>query len=130
MSTLRVRRLDSNRDMTFGRGAQNYASGLEAVMQRVKARLLVLRGEWFLDTSDGVPWFQPGPNDAQAIMGGPRNLMFAESQLKAAILQTDGVSSITSFTMNFTSANRKLTVSVRGTTVDGDAFALANVGVT
>lgn len=127
MSTLRVRRLDANRDATFGHGAADYLTGSAAAAQRVKARLLVLLGEWFLDTSAGVPWFNPGPDGALSIMGGPRNLQFAEAQVKKCILETDGIKAITLFNMTFNSQTRKLTVSTTVTTDDGD---IASISVT
>lgn len=125
MSTPRVRRLDSNRDMMFGRGAANYASTSESTIERIRSRLLLLKFEWFLDTSAGVPWFNPGPDGAQVIMGGPRNLQFAEAEIKKCILGTEGVASLTLFTMSLNNNTRKLTVTAKGTTVDGDAFSFA-----
>lgn len=127
MATARVRRLDSNWDMTLGKGALNYASGAEATQQRVRANLLGLLGEWFLDTTFGVPWFAPGPDGSPPIMGVPRNLQYAEAQIKKTILGTDGVQAITNFFMNFNTQTRALTVSVSGTTVDGNAFQVAAI---
>lgn len=115
--------------MVFGRGAANYASTSESTLQRIRSRLLLLKFEWFLDTSAGVPWFNPGDQGAQVIMGGPRNLQFAEAQIKTCILGTDGVASLTLFSMSLNSNTRKLTVTAKGTTVDGDAFTLGNFTV-
>ena len=39
---MQVRRLDDNWDYCFGRGSQNYISGIEAVGQAIKQRLLLL----------------------------------------------------------------------------------------
>ena len=123
-----VRRLDSAHDMTFGAGLRNYATGAEGTAQRVRCRLLTNVGEWFLDTSVYVPWWQLEGSDVQPIMGGPKNLQYAEAQLKAVILATDGVASIVAFSMTFEGATRKLKVAVTGTTVDGDVFNIVEVG--
>lgn len=123
-----VRRLDSSGDMTFGAGKRNFAVGAEGTAQRVRCRLLLVTGEWFLDTDAGVPWWQPEDSGVQPIMGGPKNLQYAESVLKATILATDGVASIVSFAMRFDSQTRKLSVDVKCTTVDGDVVNVVAVG--
>jgi hypothetical protein len=128
MGTMQVRRLDANHDMTFGSGRRNIASTGEGTAQRIRCRLLAILGEWFLDTSTGVPWWQPEGNGIQPIMGGPRNLQYAEAVLKAIILQTDGVDTLDAFSMSFDGTLRKLKVSATGTTVDGDAFNIVEVG--
>lgn len=128
MATARVRRLDTAHDMTFGRGKVNYAATAEAAAQRLRCRLLTIRGEWFLDLDAGVPWWQPESSDVQPIMGGARNLPYAEAVIKAAILETDGVATIEAFSMSFNGTTRKLTVTCTGTTVDGDTFNIVEVG--
>ena len=52
------RRLDENWDYCFGRGRQNYISGLEAVVQAIKTRLQLLKEEWWEDQNDGLPLWQ------------------------------------------------------------------------
>lgn len=49
--------LDSNHDIIIGRGATRI-SGAAQVAQLVKCRLLTLMGEWKLDSSIGLPWFE------------------------------------------------------------------------
>lgn len=126
MSTAPVRRLDSNHDMTFGRGLQNFATLAEATGQRVRTRLLLILGEFFLDTTAGVPWFQPddGTSDTQPIMGVPTDLGYTEATIKATILATDGIASITSFSMTLDSISRRLFVSAIGPCVDGGIFSV------
>lgn len=52
------RRLDENWDYCFGRGRQNYISGLDAVVQAIKTRLQLLKEEWWEDQNDGLPLWQ------------------------------------------------------------------------
>ncbi|QEM43047.1 baseplate wedge protein [Escherichia phage vB_EcoM_4HA13] len=65
--------LDSNHDIIIGRGATRI-EGAAQVAQLVKCRLLTLLGEWKLDTSLGLPWFdaiftkQVRPADIEAAL--------------------------------------------------------------
>lgn len=122
MATLRVRLLDAARDMTFGKGRSNYIGTAAATGQRLQCEIQLILGEWFLDTTAGVPWWQPGDSDVQPIMGKQRNLSYAEGVLKAKILSIDGIASIEAFATSFNSSTRKLSVSCTVTTVDGDTF--------
>ena len=105
-----TRRLDANYDICFGRGLNDFARDAEATAQKVKSRLLLLAGEWFLDTSAGVPYLQQ-------IMIKPADLPLAESLIKAAILGTDGVAELVGFATTYDAGTRKLSVtaSVRTT---------------
>lgn len=115
-----VRMLDAAGDVMFGRGLQSFHSGSPATIQRTRTRLLLVRGEWFLDTSEGVPWWDdPDAPDVQPIMGVTRNLAYAEAILKARILGTDGVASLESFAMSFAPDTRRLSVSATVTDEDG-----------
>jgi hypothetical protein len=126
--SLAVRRLDANHDMTFGRGKRNIARTAEAVGQRLRCRLLMILGEWFLDTGAGVPWWQPDGSGTRPIMGASKNLQYAEAVLKATIIATDGIATLESFSMLFNGTTRKLTVAATGTTVDGDVWNIVQVG--
>lgn len=66
----------------------------EAVGQHVRQRLMTHEGEWFLDRTAGVPWVRD-------ILGHGYDPVLAESVLKAEILDTDGVTEITSFSVRF-----------------------------
>lgn len=77
----------------------------EAVAQHVRQRLMTFRGEWFLDTSAGVPWLDQ-------ILGKQYDPALAEAVVKAEILDTDGVTEITSFSVDFVngSGERRLNI--------------------
>ena len=98
-----VRRLDEGHDMTFGQGLANYARDDEATAQAVKTRLLLLKGEWFLDIEAGVPYLQQ-------IAVKPANLPLAEAIIKQTILETEGVEALRSFGMTFDRDTRRLTI--------------------
>lgn len=99
---MRVRRIDANGDWTFGAGRAGYADRSESVAQRVKTRLLSFQGDWFLDLSHGLPWFQ--------LIERPANLGRIERAVKAQILQTDGVSAVTAFSMSPNVTTRQLNI--------------------
>lgn len=117
-----ARRLDPNHDMTFGRGLANYAVNQDAVSQSVQTRLLLLLNEWFLDTGAGVPYLQE-------ITNKPADLALAESRIKTVILETDGVVDITSFSLDFNHATRKLSVSANLTTIYNGANSTVQVTI-
>lgn len=100
---MRVRRIDANGDWTFGAGRASYADRSESVAQRVVTRLRSLQGDWFLDLTHGLPWFE--------LMERPADLARVEREVKAQILRTDGVSKLTAFAMSIDPVTRKLSVS-------------------
>jgi hypothetical protein len=112
-------------DITGGKGLSNYATGDEAVLQTVRCELHLQLGEWFLDTTRGVPWLQ-NPNSAEpAILGRhPADLSYAEAQIKAAILRVVGVGVLYSFAINLNHATRVATCVVHGRLVSGTVFTL------
>lgn len=56
---MRVRKLSPTGDMTFGNGLLNFWIDVpDAVAQVVKTSYLLWLGEWYLDTSLGMPWIQ------------------------------------------------------------------------
>jgi hypothetical protein len=55
---MKYRRLSSTGDYVFGGGKEDYLTDREAVAQAIKTKLLLLLGEWWEDTEDGLPLFQ------------------------------------------------------------------------
>lgn len=75
----------------------------KAVGEHVRQRLMTYSGEWFLDTTAGVPWLEQ-------IMGRGYDPALAEAVVKAEILDTDGVREITSFSIAFDNELRRLRI--------------------
>lgn len=92
-------------------GSGNIAtvSNAEAVGQHVKQRLQTYSGEWFLNTTVGVPWLEE-------ILGGKYDPALAESVVKTEILNTDMVTGISSFSVGFDQRTRG--VIIKGVTVE------------
>lgn len=107
-----VRRLDENFDMTFGQGLSNFAIESEAVAQNVRTRLLLVLGEWFLDTEDGVPYLEK-------IFIKPEDLAQVEAILKARISETEGVQTLFDFQLLFERSTRSVTITATLQTIYG-----------
>jgi hypothetical protein len=73
----------------------------EAVGQHVRERLMTYAHEWFLNTDIGVPWLDE-------IMAQQFNPGLAEAVLKGEVLDTDGVTEIVTFSVNFNKIRRDL----------------------
>lgn len=91
------------RDLFFKGNELAIVTGAEAVGQHARQRVMTFRGEWFLDTTAGVPWL------AQ-IMGAKYDPALSEAVVKAEILDTDGVVEITSFAVGFDRTVRRLNI--------------------
>jgi hypothetical protein len=95
---VRYRKLDENGDYSLGVWLINSP---ETVGQAVKTRLLLWRGEWFMNKSEGTPYMQD-------ILGHNTNY---DLQIKARILGTQGVKEIIDYSSNV--ADRNLSVSCK-----------------
>lgn len=86
-----------------GTGDIATVSDAHAVGQHVRQRLQTYSGEWFLDEAIGVPWLEE-------ILGRSYNPAMAESIVKAEILSTDLITSISSFSVSFNRGTRGLNI--------------------
>lgn len=98
-----VRKLDADGDITTS-GVQ-FIDGQSEVAQTVKTRLKLFLGEYFRDTSEGVPWFQK-------ILGQKNVTGVADAIIRQKTLQTIGVSSLFEFTTDFDIQSRKYSVTI------------------
>lgn len=73
------------------------------VQQNIRERLQTFLGEWFLDNTVGVPWFQE-------IFVRPANVALTSSILKKTILESKYVSRMLEFYMSADLRNRKVSV--------------------
>jgi len=87
---MRYRRLDSNGDYVFGQGPSEFlVNSAAAVAQAVQTRLLLWTGEWFLDSTQGTPYFQQ-------VLGFNTKAAY-DAAIKARILGTQGVAQLLSY---------------------------------
>lgn len=87
---MRYRTLDANGDYTFGENGSNFlVNSPAAVGQAVLTSLKLFRGEWFLDQTAGVPY------STEILGAGTESLR--DLAVQTAILQVQGVNSITEY---------------------------------
>lgn len=111
---MRYRKLDSAGDYTLGSGADFLANSPEAVAQAVQTRLALWAGEWFVDTSDGMPW-------AGDVLGKRFQRNNPDSAIKSRILGTPGVTELLEYSSAFDGETRKFTVTAKINTAYGTA---------
>lgn len=104
---MKYRKLDADGDYTLGTGRDFYVDSPEAVAQAVSTRLKLFQGEWFLDTTDGTPWFQD-------VLGKYTRATY-DSVVRLRLLRTQGVLALLSFSSTYTGETRTL---VQTATID------------
>ena len=111
---MQYRRLDANGDMVIGHGSADYLKDSpECVAQAVVTRLRLLRGEWFLDLTEGTPY-------APAVLGKHTKGTY-DFAIRQRVLKTEGVTEIEEYESIFDGETRALTVNIRINTVYGPA---------
>ena len=83
-------------------GVFTLVTNTDEIVQRVKIHLRWFLGEWFLDTSAGVPWMQQ--------ILGQKNVSNATMLIRAQIVGIDGVDSINSLNVRFDTSSRELSI--------------------
>lgn len=110
---MRYRKLSAAGDYTLGSGQDWHVNTPEAVAQAVLTRLRLNQGEWFIDTSDGMPW-------ATEVLGKYTEIT-RDAVIKDRVLGTPGVTAITEYSSTFDGNTRALAVSVTISTAYGAA---------
>lgn len=96
--------LDINGDWEISAGDLQLIGDGPAIVQAVQIALQFFQGEWFLDVSAGLPWWQqvlvknPNPNQVQGV-------------IRSAILAVPGVQGIQALAINYDPQQRTLAVS-------------------
>jgi len=105
-------------DLAIDEGDLVSVTDMEATRQRLWITLRTFLGEWYLDITEGVPYYEnvlvknPNPADLDAVF-------------KDAILSDPKVESLESFTLTIDSQNRQLTLSFRALCEDGEVIELS-----
>ena len=109
---MRVRKLDSNGDFSFGSGSGDYwIDAPEGVAQIVSTRLQLWQGQWYLNYPDGMPW-------ATQVLGKYTGSL-RDPAIQNRILTTPGVSSLASYSSSLDRQTRKYTVQAAINTIYG-----------
>ena len=100
-------------DIKFTNGNFDFVEGTEYVAQKLRIRLQLFFGEWYLDTSKGVKYFDI------FLIQNP-NINLANNALKATILETRYVTGLLEFETNFDRSERTFVASFKVSTEFGD----------
>lgn len=104
--------LDDNNDIFVTGYGIARTDGREQIAQRIKTRLQLFFGEWFLDRNAGVPWLE------QILIKNPRATI-VQGVLKQTIIRTPGVLELTAFSITDINQERAVSVNFTVRTTDG-----------
>ena len=99
-----------NNDLVFTSDVNT--PGTNNILQDILQRLRLFQGEWFLDNSIGIPWFQ------QIFVKNP-DVSKIEAIFIDAILSTNGVDSLIEFSLTPNYPNRSFALSFSANTTSG-----------
>ena len=106
------RNLNNDGDITVN----DFVLDKDVILLAIKSRLQFFKGEWFLNTDDGTPYFQD-------IFVKPARLPLIEGIIKRRIIETPGIVSLNSFNLNFDDVLRELTVDFEALDQYGDTIS-------
>lgn len=98
-------------------GSDQLIGGRRAASLSVVYRLRMIRGEDFMNVSNGTPWFTD--------ILGKVDQSSAETIIRQQILASPAVAGITDFDYNFDRHQHQITVSATILSVDGDLVSVA-----
>jgi hypothetical protein len=105
--------LGSDFDLEFVNGDLALVESLDAIRQHVRQRLQLFLGEWFLDITVGVPYFQ------NIYVKNP-NLIVVEALFRDRLVTTPGIEEVNEFNFDYDNLTRELKVEFSATTINGD----------
>lgn len=106
---MRVRGLDGNGDWTFGKGRNDYKTGLNAIQQMIQTRLMSFLGDCPWALTEGIDWFN---------LLGSKSVAPLELAIRTTILNTQYVSGLLQLSLNV--IDRRMTVSYSVATTYGN----------
>lgn len=86
--------------------------------QTLKINLLFYKGEWFLDNTYGVPYFQE-------ILGKINNTTLPDTIIIDKVLKSYNIASLESMDSTITSDRAYVIDNIKATTVDGDIISIS-----
>ena len=100
-------KLDSTGDIDVTNNELSFIEGSEEIQQLVSQRLQTFMGEWFLDITIGLPYYQH-------ILTKRVNPTVVNAVIVREIITTDGFKELTAFQMDYDESTRKLEVDFDG----------------
>lgn len=109
---MRYRKLDASGDYTFGQGQSDFWRDVpEAPAQAVRTRLELWRGQWFLDTREGMPW--------KTEVLGNRTANTRDPAIRQRALGTQGIRSILEYSSSLNRETRAFSAVMTVDTIYG-----------
>lgn len=119
--------LDAFDDVAVIDGDLVLDSGLESIGSDVESWLRMFRGEWFLDTTAGIPYLTQ-PDGTPAILGKGLNLAAIRAVLDDGIRGRVGVREVTTLELAYDGTVRTLSITFRATTDYGELARTLELG--
>jgi len=106
--------IDNYYDISFNsKGQFSIIEGVEQIAQQIKTNLYLIYGEWFLNVDEGVDYFGVVFEE-----GSTRNQI--DDQIINAILSTNGVLYLNSYTSNYDRTSGTLGITFNAQTTQGE----------
>lgn len=110
-------KLDSDGDILLEETDLVLTTGQEAIQQHSAQRLRTFVGEWFLNNTIGVPYFQQ-------IFKKQPDPVIVDSVLKKEIIETPGITKLIDFELDLDSS-RVLNLDYKAQTIEGDVITFS-----
>ena len=107
MSTIRVRRLDDTWDSAYGQGTGDYVTDINAVAQIIRSRLSLYLGEWWEDTSQGIPMWE------QILGSSGKNKNVIDKLIQQRVASAPNVTGVVSLTSTIKNRVYQCTITVQ-----------------
>ena len=111
--------MDATNDLAIVNNTMVFTPNQEILSrQEVQITLSMFRGEWFFDTTFGVPYLANDNNPIQ-LLSKDSSKQAIDNAIRDAVLRRDGIISIASYTSVFNDVNRTLDVQLTAVTESG-----------
>ncbi len=115
---------ETTHDIVIADGDFVFSRGLQGLAQAIKIAVEMIRGEWFSDLDEGVPWFErDGVDASEALLGQKFNEGKIVAAIRDAILSIPYEVEIKTIAATFDRTTRTVSMSWDVKTVWGDTLA-------
>lgn len=102
-------------DIDLSTGGLQLVTGIDAILQNSRIRFRFFKGEWFLNTTEGIPYFE------NILIKNPNSITM-QSIFRQVILTTEGIASLSRFNLDTSkvSSERKARLSYTAVSDTGE----------